>query len=70
MRRDHRRYLHDIDQAISAIREFTSGKTFADYQNDLMLRSAVERKITMSCSALIRRSAASQRRSPAWEGTP
>lgn len=46
MRRDPKRYLYDIEQAINAIREFTSGKTLSDYQSELMLRSAVERQVT------------------------
>ena len=33
----------DIQRAAALVREFTGGKTFADYEADAMLRSAVER---------------------------
>jgi uncharacterized protein with HEPN domain len=36
--------LHDIRQAISAIRTFVAGKSFSDYVTDELLRSGVERK--------------------------
>ena len=52
MRRDPKLYLYDIQQAISAIREFTAGKTLADYQNALMMRSAVERQVVIIAEAL------------------
>ena len=32
MQRDPKLHLYDIKQAISAIGEFTAGKTLADYQ--------------------------------------
>lgn len=31
MQREAKKYLYDIQQAIGLIREFTGGKTFADY---------------------------------------
>jgi uncharacterized protein with HEPN domain len=37
-------YLHDIATAISAIEAFTANRSFAEYERDLMLRSAVERQ--------------------------
>ena len=43
MPRDLRKYFYDIEQACKLLSEFTSGKTFADYATDAMLRSAVER---------------------------
>lgn len=39
-----RKYLYDIQQAIDLIDGFCAGKSFADYQQDPMLRSAVERQ--------------------------
>jgi len=38
------KYCFDIDQAAGLIRRFTTGKTLADYQHDVMLQSAVERQ--------------------------
>lgn len=44
MPRDPRAYLWDAQQAVSLLREFSKGKSFADYKSDAMLRSAVERQ--------------------------
>ena len=52
MQRDARKYLHDIAQAADLIVSFTSGKAFADYQTDAMLRSAVERQLGIIGEAL------------------
>ena len=41
MRLEARKYLYDIQRATNRLREFTSGKTFADYEANPMLRSAV-----------------------------
>ena len=38
-------FLYDIQQACDSLRDFISGKTFADYQRDDLLRSGVERKL-------------------------
>jgi uncharacterized protein with HEPN domain len=38
-------FLYDIQQACNALRDFISGKTFADYQQDDLLRAGVERKL-------------------------
>jgi uncharacterized protein with HEPN domain len=43
MRRDPRTYLWDALRATELLAEFSSGKSFADYLTDAMLRSAVER---------------------------
>lgn len=37
------KYLYDIQRAVHSIEEFTAGKTFDDYQDDYMMRLAVER---------------------------
>ena len=37
------KYLHDIQRAAHSIQEFTAGKTLNDYQDDYMMRLAVER---------------------------
>ncbi len=40
MRLEARSLLHDIARAADLIAEFTSGKSFADYVGDAMLRAA------------------------------
>lgn len=45
-------HLDDIRQAASAILDFVRGKSFADYESDDMLRSAVERKFEIIGEAL------------------
>jgi len=45
MRHDVKTFLYDIQQACDSLQEFTSGKTFADYQKDELLRAGVERKL-------------------------
>lgn len=52
MRRDPRCYLYDIQQAVRAIQEFIEGLTYADYERSLMVRSAVERQVTIIGEAL------------------
>ncbi|MCY3896851.1 MAG: hypothetical protein OXG17_10320 [Chloroflexi bacterium] len=52
MRRETRKYLHDIQLAIGRLQEFTDSKTFGDYSRDAMRRAAVERQfeiITYAC---------------------
>ena len=44
MRRDPKCFLWDIQQAAEAILEYVSGKSFEDYEQQRMLRSAVERE--------------------------
>ena len=44
MKHEANKYLYDIKQAASLLREFTSGKTFSEYESDAMLRAAVERQ--------------------------
>ncbi|MGZ5620598.1 MAG: HepT-like ribonuclease domain-containing protein [Methylobacter sp.] len=52
MQRDPRAYLWDAREAAAAILEFVAGKTFEDYTNDRMLRSAVERQFEIIGEAL------------------
>lgn len=49
-----RKYLYDIQQAIDLIDGFCAGKSFADYQQDPMLRSAVERQFEIVGEAISR----------------
>jgi uncharacterized protein with HEPN domain len=53
MQRESKKYLYDIAQAAELIARFTTGKTFADYLNDPMLRAAVERKFEVIGEALV-----------------
>ena len=52
MRLEARKYLYDIQRAAGLLREFTDGKTFADYESDAMLRSAVERQFEIIGEAM------------------
>lgn len=52
MRREAKKYLFDIATAARRIMSFTEGKTFQDYQDDAMLRSAVERQFEIIGEAL------------------
>jgi len=44
MQLEARKYLFDIKQAADLIAAFSGGKSFADYGQDAMLRSAIERQ--------------------------
>jgi uncharacterized protein with HEPN domain len=52
MRLEARKYLYDVQEAAALISHFTAGKDFADYQQDSMLRFAVERAFTIIGEAL------------------
>lgn len=52
MRRDPRKYLHDMVDSCGFLTEFTRGKTIADYVNDRGFRSAVERELQIIGEAL------------------
>ena len=54
MQREAKKYLYDIQQAARLIREFTEGKTFADYQSNAMMRAAVEREFEIIGEAMTR----------------
>lgn len=47
-----KKYLYDIQRAIELLQQFTSGKSFNDYQQDPMLRAAVEREFEIVGEAL------------------
>jgi len=44
MRLESKKYLFDIIQAGKLLSQFSSGKSFADYVADPLLRSGVERQ--------------------------
>ena len=52
MSRSPAAYLYDMQRAAAAIRTFSSGKTFADFNTDLLLRSAIERQFEIIGEAL------------------
>ncbi|UUO02303.1 DUF86 domain-containing protein [Mycolicibacterium novocastrense] len=52
MRHDPRKYLWDALRAGGFLRQFTAGKTFEEYQDDVLLRSAVERQFEIVGEAL------------------
>ncbi|WP_188552287.1 HepT-like ribonuclease domain-containing protein [Edaphobacter dinghuensis] len=45
-------YLWELEQSISDVEQFTSGQTLATYEQNSMLRAAVERKFTVIGEAL------------------
>ena len=45
MRRDPRAYLWDIEQGCVNVQSFLSGISLAEYQSNLLLRSAIERQL-------------------------
>lgn len=52
MQPDPRKFLWDALRAAGFLRQFAVGKTFAEYQDDVLLRSAVERQFEIVGEAL------------------
>src|SRR5690242_2247909 len=52
MQRDHRAYLWDASRAAESIADFTRGKSYEAFAQDLLLRSAVERQFEIIVEAL------------------
>lgn len=52
MRRDPKSLLWDAREAANAIVAMTAGKSFADFDGDIVLRSAVERQFEILGEAL------------------
>ena len=52
MRLEAKKYLYDVHQAAGLIADFTRDKGFADYQQDALLRSGVERQFEIIGEAL------------------
>ncbi len=52
MRLEVRKYLYDVQQAADLVTTFTTGRSFDEYTNDPMPRSAVERQFEIIGEAL------------------
>ena len=52
MKRDPKSLLWDACEAANAIAAMTAGKTFEDFDRDIVLRSAVERQFEIAGEAL------------------
>jgi len=52
MRREAKKYLFDMQQAVTLLTSFTHGKSFADFSADPLLRSGVERQFEIVGEAL------------------
>ncbi|MCH7801286.1 MAG: DUF86 domain-containing protein [Chloroflexi bacterium] len=52
MRRETKKFLYDIQRACGLILDFTKGKDFAEYTDDIFLRSAVERQFEIIGEAI------------------
>jgi uncharacterized protein with HEPN domain len=52
MRPDPKKYLHDMREACLRVRDFTDPRTLAEYREDSLLRSAVERQFQILGEAL------------------
>ena len=52
MQVEAKKYLYDIQRAALNVTQFTVGKSFDDYEQDVMLRAAVERQFEIIGEAL------------------
>jgi uncharacterized protein with HEPN domain len=52
MRSESKKYLYDMLRACETLGQFVEGKQFADYDGDLLLRSAVERQLMIVGEAM------------------
>ena len=53
MRLESKKYLYDIQQAAELLASFTAAKEFAHYEEDAMLRAAVERMFEIVGEAMV-----------------
>ena len=52
MQLESKKYLYDIAGAAKAVMDFIAGKTFSEYAETILLRSAVERQLEIIGEAL------------------
>ncbi len=52
MRPESRKYLFEVSRAAELLSRFTAGKTFADFSEDQLLQSAVERQMEIIGEAI------------------
>ncbi len=52
MRPESRKYLFDVSRAADLLSHFTEGKTFADFSEDQLLQSGVERQMEIIGEAI------------------
>ena len=52
MKLESRKYLYDIQHALGLLQGFTADKSFSDYEQDAMLRAAVERELEIVGEAM------------------
>lgn len=52
MKPEVHKFLHDVQSACEGLLQFTRDKSLADYESDLLLRSAVERQLEIIGEAL------------------
>ncbi len=54
MQLESKKLLYDIKQAAERVSDFVSGKSFADYESDVLLRSGIERQFEIMGEAINR----------------
>jgi len=52
MRRETLKFLFDAREACQVLEQFLRGRSFEEYQSDILLRSAIERQLTIVGEAL------------------